>query len=50
MEHMVKPPTEHVLFSQNEPVLQDLKIKVSDIDWNQRHKVYVTKIHHDTQF
>ena len=36
--------------AQKVPFLEDLKKKVSESDWNQRHIVYVTQIHYYTWF
>ena len=36
--------------TQKVPFLEDLKKKVSESDWNQRHIVYVTQIHYYTWF
>ena len=36
--------------AQKVPILEDLKKKVSESDWNQRHIVYVTEIHYYTWF
>ena len=36
--------------TQKVPFLEDLKKKVSESDWNQRHIVYVTQIHYYTLF
>ena len=36
--------------AQKVSFLEDLKKKVSESDWNQRHIVYVTQIHYYTWF
>merc|ERR1712242_260051 len=36
--------------AQKVPFLEDLKKKVSESDWNQRHIVYVTQIYYYTWF
>ena len=36
--------------AQKVQFLEDLKKKVSESDWNQRHLVYVTQIHYYTKF
>ena len=36
--------------AQKVPFLEDLKKKVSESDWNQRHIVHVTQIHYHTWF
>ena len=36
--------------AQKVAFLEDLKKKVSESDWNQRHIVYVTQIHYYTWF
>ena len=40
----------HYNLAQKVPFLEDLKKKVSNSDWNQRHIVYVTQIHYHTWF